>query len=129
MPLSQKPFMRHICAGFGSLFIAFGINAMLRPESALSFFELTYPTLASQRKLADVLLAAYGYRDVFMGLSIFAAAYCGTVQSLGLIMLAAASVAAVDGWACYALVGSGQGNHWGYAPWLVIMGAILALGF
>ncbi|KAI5359527.1 hypothetical protein Slin15195_G071540 [Septoria linicola] len=128
MPISQSPWIRYVCAAFGAIFIGFGINVMVNPVSALSFFELSYPVLPGQRKLVDTLLAVYGYRDIFMGLAILAPSMYGSTKTLGLIMLAAASVAGIDGWACYSTVESGWMNHWGYAPMLAVVRAVLTAG-
>ena len=128
MAISQSTWIRYVCAAFGTIFIGFGINVMINPVSALSFFELSYPILPEQRKLVDTLLVVYGYRDIFLGLAIYAPAIYGSTKTLGLIMLAAGSVAGVDGWVCYSMVGAGWMNHWGYAPVLVILGAVLTAG-
>lgn len=101
-------------------FIAFGLNALLNPTSALSFYLLTPPTTAStpsDTQAVHSLLAAYGVRDIFMGLSLFSAGLFGTPKSLGLTLLAAAAVAVADGFVCQVYAaGEGVMNHWGYAP-------------
>ena len=105
---------------FSTIFLAFGLNALLNPTSALSFYMLTPPSptaSASDTQAVHSLLAAYGARDIFMGLSLFSAGLFGTPKSLGLTLLAASAVAVADGFVCYVYAG-GEGvmNHWGYAP-------------
>src|SRR3954467_6766035 len=101
---------------FATTFIAFGINALLRPANALTFFEWTHPTTAADAQLVDGLLAVYGVRDIFMGLAIFASALCGTRKSTGWTLVAAGAVAVADGVVCGRFGGIGaEWNHWGYA--------------
>ena len=114
---------------FATIFIGFGINAILRPKSGLSFFELPYPTFSpAQKQLADALLAVYGVRDIFMGLAMYAVAYCGDRKTLGFVVLAAAAVAFADGAVCKVMVGQGEWNHWGYAPIVAGVGGVLLSG-
>lgn len=104
--------------------MGFGINAMLRPEHALTFFEFEPPTVDKQ--LVKDLMVVYGARDIFMGVAIYAAAYFAHPKALGWIMLAGSAVAFVDGAVVYASpVAQGEMNHWGYAPILGVVGAIL----
>jgi len=116
----------HLAAhAFATIFIGFGINAVLRPANALTFFEWTAPVATADAQLVDSLLAVYGVRDVFMGLAIYASAFWGTNKSLGWTLIAASAVAAADGYICYTY-GNGQWNHWGYAPMITIVGSLLA---
>ncbi|GAA5895177.1 hypothetical protein JCM6882_006607 [Rhodosporidiobolus microsporus] len=109
----------------GSLFIYFGLNAFLNPASALSFFEFALPhSSTAEHKLVTSLLAVYGARDVFMGAATYATAYYGNRKALGWVTMAGGAVAAVDGWVCYRANG-GEMNHWGYAPMLGVVGAVL----
>ena len=128
--LSQSPVLRIASTVFGTTFIGFGLNAILRPENALSFFELDYPTTVAEQSLVDKLLIVYGARDVFMGLVIYITAYYGSRQPLGWTLLAASGVAYVDGVVCW-VNGHGEWNHWGYAPMLSVVGLLLlgSLGF
>lgn len=128
MPISQSPATRYAAYFFGSIFLGFGVNAMAFPQSALSFFELSYPILPEQKNLVDALLIVYGVRDIFMGVAIFAAAYFGTTPALGWILFAAGGCAGVDGWVCKTFAGQGEMSHWGYGPVVAILGLVLAAG-
>ena len=77
----------------------------------------------------DVIFVVYGIRDIFMGAAIYAAALCGTRQTLGWIVVAAGCVAGTDGAVCRFMVGKGEMNHWSYAPVLVVLGAVLLGAF
>ncbi|EAW15039.1 DUF4267 domain-containing protein [Aspergillus clavatus NRRL 1] len=125
--MSQSSSLQLVSSLFGTIFIGFGVNAIFRPTHALTFFELTPPTTASDRRIVDSLMAIYGVRDIFMGLAIYAAAFFGTRKSLGWILIAASAVAFADGAVCWSL-GAGEWNHWGYAPAITIVGALLLGG-
>ncbi|KAL2062068.1 hypothetical protein VTL71DRAFT_6334 [Oculimacula yallundae] len=74
---------------FGSTFIAGGVNAILRPSHALSFFELYLPLTSSAHdqgqmhkeeqkqylEIIEALMIVYGIRDIFMGVAMCGAAY------------------------------------------------------
>lgn len=106
---------------------------------ALSFFELPYPQVSSKgptkkhladaKKTMDAVSVAYGVRDIFMGMTIYAAALFGTRQALGWIVIAAGCVAGTDGAVCKFMVGKGEMNHWSYAPILVMLGAVMLGAF
>ncbi|KAF7195569.1 hypothetical protein HII31_03163 [Pseudocercospora fuligena] len=128
MAISSSPVLRYISLAFATIFVGFGINAIVNPTSALSFFELSYPTLPDQRKLVDALLFVYGARDIFMGAAIYISALYGNTTVVGWVVLAAGLTAGADGWACKYIVGAGEMNHWGYAPILLVMGAMMAAG-
>ena len=124
----MAPSALHLVAhGFATIFVGFGINAVLNPTSALSFFELglSSSAAAADARLVHSLLAVYGVRDVFMGLAIYAAAIWGTSRSLGMTLVAASAVAAADGYVCF-VNGGGEWNHWGYAPAVALVGGLLA---
>lgn len=125
-PLSQSSALRVAGAAFGTIFIAFGVNAIVRPAHALTFFEFEYPTAVADRKLVDHLMVVYGARDIFMGVAAYIATRCGSHKALGWTLLAISGVAYVDGAVCR-INGHGEWNHWGYAPVIAVVG-ILALG-
>lgn len=142
--ISQSQSLRIAGTIFGTIFIAFGLNAILNPLSALSFFEIHPPpssyysnsnSTADQKTLIDSLMIIYGARDIFMGLAIYSAAYFGgnneknshekrkaKNKALGWILIAGSGVAFVDGGVCKSIVGKGEWNHWGYAPVLAAVG-------
>ena len=122
MPLSASPYLPMAAGLLATVFIGFGLNAILKPALGLTFFALPYPStgpLAAPHKATiDALSAVYGVRDVFMGVAIYAAAYYGSSQALGVITLSAGLVAVFDGAVCKFMVGKGTGessaemNHW-----------------
>ncbi|KAK0746716.1 hypothetical protein B0T18DRAFT_412272 [Schizothecium vesticola] len=126
MPPSTSPALLYTSHAISLTFLAFGLNALLNPSSALSFYLLAPPSAStppSDAQAVHSLLAAYGVRDIFMGLSLFSAGLFGTSKSLGLTLLAAAAVAVADGFVCQVYAG-GEGvmNHWGYAPLVAMLG-------
>jgi len=122
---SQSPSLRIAASVFATIFVGFGVNAILRPRKALEFFEFEAPASASDKKVVDGLMVIYGARDIFMGLAIYSTAYFGDRESLGWILIAGGGVAFVDGAVCRAQVGKGEWNHWSYAPILMAVGSVL----
>jgi hypothetical protein len=122
--LSQSSALSIVANVFGTVSIGFGINAILRPVSALSFFEFQPPASAADSKLVNSLMVVYGVRDIFWGLVIYIAAYFGNRKTLGWILIAGSGVAFADGAVCYAN-GKGEWNHWGYAPMMAAVGGVL----
>ena len=113
----------------GIIFIAFGINALLRPDSALESFPLQPSNVPSAKTAIETLVYLYGIRDIFMGVTIQIAAVFGGPISLGLTLLAGAGVAIADGLVIKgALPGEGhEWNHFGYSPLLILPGLYLLL--
>ncbi|KAF2807398.1 uncharacterized protein BDZ99DRAFT_573231 [Mytilinidion resinicola] len=138
---SLRTSLRATSLFFGPIFIAFGVNAMLRSRHSLAFFPFPDPATstspASQDfiELLDALLVIYGARDIFMGIAILAAATFGDREgrALGWIMAAAGAVAGVDGWVVRGFEAAGgnggarggEWGHWGYAPVLGVVGGVL----
>jgi hypothetical protein len=124
--LSQSFPLPIVASVFATIFVGFGINAILSPEHALTFFEMKPPALPADRNLVEALMVVYGARDIFMGLAIYSASLFGSRKSLGWTLIAGSAVAFVDGFVCRSYVGIGEWNHWGYAPVITAVGAILA---
>ena len=122
--LSHSSALSIASSVFATIFVGFGINAIIRPDHALTFFEFTPPVTAADKQLVDSLMVVYGARDVFMGVSLYAAAWAGDRKTLGLITLAGSAVAFVDGVVCWQ-AGQGEWNHWGYGSALVMLGAVM----
>ena len=139
MMLSTLPYLELVAGFYATIFVSFGILWFINPQMALSFFELQYPQSASKgsaadalsnaKKTMDAISIAYGVRDIFMGVAIYAVAIYGTRQALGWIVIAAGSVAFTDGAICKFMIGKGEMNHWSYAPVLVVLGGIMLGAF
>ncbi|KAF1992337.1 hypothetical protein K402DRAFT_416010 [Aulographum hederae CBS 113979] len=125
MPVSQSTSLIIIAYVFATVLIGFGINPIVQPDVALSFFEMQMPASAADRKLVEALLQVYGARDVFMGLAIGISAYAGHRRILGWVLLATSFVAIADGVITKGYAGTGEWNHWGYAPMVAINGGLL----
>ena len=122
---SRSSSLRIIASVFATISVGFGINAILRPDNALEFFELKAPASAPDKKLVDILMMVYGVRDIFMGLAIYSAAYFGDRKALGWIVISCSAVAFADGAICLTQVGKGEWNHWSYAPIMTAVGSML----
>ncbi|KAF2191554.1 hypothetical protein K469DRAFT_720609 [Zopfia rhizophila CBS 207.26] len=125
--MTAKPYLRIAASVFATIWLCFGINGILRPRSALEVFEFDPPASTADKKLVDNLMVLYGARDVFMGLAVYATAFFGSRKALGMILLAGSGVAFVDGAVCIAQIGTGQWNHWGYAPVVAAVGGLLLM--
>lgn len=124
--IEMARILRLIACAFATICIGFGVNGLVNPQSAVSFFELDYSQIqTSDKPLIDTLLAAYAVRDIFMGVALYAAAFFGTKKTLGFITLAVGAVAGADGLICKTVVGHGEWNHWGYAPMAGLVGLAL----
>lgn len=134
-PLSQNPILFYLGYGCSLLSIYFGINAMIRPANALSWFELHPPAATSPldaiapgtstgKELYNLLMPVYGSRNVQAGLVMAVAAWCRHSTILGASIVGFAGAAVVDGWACW-MGGQGEWNHWCYVPQLAVLGSLL----
>ncbi|KEF59225.1 uncharacterized protein A1O9_04069 [Exophiala aquamarina CBS 119918] len=123
---SQSRYLNVIANIFGTIWIGFGVNAMLRPRAAFAIFEFDLPSSAADQKLVESLMIIYGARDLFMGLATYFTAWFGTRKACGWTLIAGAGVAGVDGLVSLQQIGGGQWNHWGYAPMIFVVGALLA---
>ena len=128
MPLSNHPTLPLAATIFATIFVGFGFNAIYRPDHALSFFEFSAPLLPADKAMVESLMVVYGIRDIFIGVSIYAASFFGNKKTLGSILIAGSAVAFVDGFACKAQGNGVEWNHWGYAPMLTAVGVVL-MGF
>ncbi|KAE8395815.1 hypothetical protein BDV23DRAFT_81632 [Aspergillus alliaceus] len=122
MPASESSALRLVASAFAAIPIGFGINAFVRPDHALSFFEFEVPTSPAERDVVNSLMVVYGARDIFMGLALFSALWFGHAKSVGWILVSFSAVAFVDGYVCWTH-GQGEWTHWGYAPILTVIGA------
>lgn len=125
MAVSSSPYLLVAATLFATIFVGFGLNGIFRPRSAFEVFEFDFPATPADQKLVNSLMVLYGVRDLFMGVAIYSAVYFGTRKTLGLILVAGSGVAFVDGAVCRAQIGRGEWNHWGYAPALTLVGALL----
>jgi hypothetical protein len=127
--LSQSPVLVLVATIFATIWVAGGVNCILRPTHALSLYEFVIPedTAAFVNDIIYSLMVIYGVRDIFMGVAIYAAVYFRDRKTLGWILIAGSAVAFVDGAVCFwGPVGTGEWGHWGYAPAVAVVGALLA---
>lgn len=101
-----------------------GINAVLRPASALSLLGFPTPPEPKGQKLSDSLLRMYGVRQATMGLASLALWWAGEHRLMGVFMLVNSPVAIVDGLVSRWQIGGGEWGHWGFIP----LGLVLTAG-
>ncbi|KAF3049900.1 hypothetical protein E8E11_005996 [Didymella keratinophila] len=98
MGLSRSPFLPYLATLFGTIFLAFGATYILSPRTGFSLFGFTStPSSPHDWALMERIMVLYGAKDIFIANSIFASMWCGTRRSAGLVMVAAAGCAGVDG--------------------------------
>jgi len=95
-------------AVFGLIPCALGINAILRPRTALDIFQFPLPTSPEAQKLTDNLLRIYGARDISMGLATLIAWYFDDRKVLGWLMISGCVVTTVDGWVSRMQIGKAE---------------------
>lgn len=123
--LSQSPLLTLAATALGTIAIGFGLNAIFRPQNALTFFEFQELATGTDKRLVDGLMYVYGVRDIFMGLAVYSVAYFGDRKALGWIAIAGSGVDYADGLTCWALVGKGYWSRWGFAPIMTAVGVLL----
>lgn len=112
-PTSQA--LPNTAAVIGLVPIALGINAILRPRSALTLLEFATPKEPEAQKLADNLMRIYGGRDVAIGVPMLLSWYFGDRKVLGWLLITGAFTASVDAWSTRLQNGKGEWNHLPFA--------------
>jgi hypothetical protein len=96
--------------------IVVGINAVLRPASALRLLNYPVPIDKTARRTTYTVLQMYGARNIAMGLSTLAVWCSGDRRTLGWVMLAGIPLATIDGFVTRQLTGIGEWGHWSFIP-------------
>lgn len=112
-PTSQA--LPNTAAVIGLVPIALGINAILRPRSALGLLEFPTPKEPESQKTVDNLMRIYGGRDVAIGVPMLLSWYFGDREVLGWLLITGALTASVDAWATRLQNGKGEWNHLPFA--------------
>ncbi|KAF2668954.1 hypothetical protein BT63DRAFT_454934 [Microthyrium microscopicum] len=128
--LSHSPFLRVIAASFGAVPLGYGINAFLRPMSAMNIFFL-FPSATDP--LLEPTMYLYAIRAIYMGLTVMIAAYYGHRKTMGAILIALSGISLVDGAVVRTYGGEnslgekGAENigHWIWGPPCALVGALL----
>ncbi|KAF2640688.1 hypothetical protein P280DRAFT_507320 [Massarina eburnea CBS 473.64] len=126
MPISHSPLLKYISTFLGTVVFGFGVHYTLFPRSAFSHFGFALPT--AELELIDALMVLYGVKDLFMGVSVWAATWSGNRKVAGINVLALGLGALVDGFVVKGVAGTGEWNHWGYGSVAVGAGLLLLLG-
>jgi hypothetical protein len=122
--LSQSTALLVAANVIGAIWVGFGVFDLLDPAQGLTFFEFPLPLLPNEAAQTKSLVNVIGVRDIFIGFAIFATAYLSNRTALGWILIGASLEAFADGVVCFQH-GKGEWNHWGYAPMLTVVGALL----
>ncbi len=115
--------VKRFSIAIGLIPIGFGLNWFYSTASGLSFFNLLPPSENSQlAPTVQCMAAVIGVRNLFMGIAIVAAGLFNERKTLGVLLLAVAFVAGVDGIAANTATGEGAWSHWSYAPLVTFLG-------
>ena len=137
-PLSTSPKLIYAAVTIATIFLLFGLNAILRPSSAITFFAnfppttaSTNPALASERTKLHTLLTAEGIRNIYIAFTIYLITFSPLIpptsraQLLGYTMVGSAIVAFFDGLGCKVHARQGEWDHWGYGGVVFGLGVVL----
>lgn len=136
-PLSTSPKLIYAAVTIATIFLLFGLNAILRPSSAITFFANFPPTtqntpgLISERTKTHTLLTAEGIRNIYISFTIYLIAFSPLISAasrphlLGYTMAGSAIVAFFDGLGCKVHAGQGEWDHWGYGSVVFGLGLVL----
>jgi len=128
MSLSQSPYLINTAGVIGHLLILGGSGAIFSPRSVIGAFGLDTPSTPEARKLVDLLVPLYGFREVSLGISMVAVWRSGDIKTLGWTTLAMAVTALGDGWVARKQRKGMEWVHWGLTPIALGLGAGL-LGY
>ena len=124
MPLSESRALYWVSTAYAAILLGFGINALIRPDNALSMFELEPPAATADHNMVNSLMAVYGVRDIYMALAIYIAAFLGTRKSLGWTLVSTCAVGLADGVICL-MDGHDQWPHWSHGLMIGVVGSLL----
>ena len=116
-------YLTHGALVMGLVPCANGINALLRPESALAMLQFPAPSGLEAQKLAHSLILIFGARDLALGLAMLGVWYTGHREALGWVVLSVLPIVIADGLASRYQIGRGEWNHWAFAPVVLGLGA------
>lgn len=100
-----------------------GINALLRPESALDMLHFPEPSGLEAQMLTRSLIYLYGARDLSLGLTVLSLWYNGHRKALGWVILAIFPIVIIDGLTSLYQIRGGEWNHWAFVPVCLGLGA------
>lgn len=125
--LSRAPILRLISTLFGLIFLGFGATYILSPRTGYSLYGFSSgPTTTADLEILDRVMVLYGAKDVFMSVAILASTWYGTRRSAGMILLAGAACAGIDGYIVGQEAGTNEWNHWGYGSAMGVVGLLMA---
>lgn len=129
MPLSRAPLLPYLSTLFSLIFLGFGTTYILSPRTGFGLFGFaSSPTTSLDWEMMERIMVLYGAKDVFMAVAIYVSTWYGTRRSAGLVLVAAAACAGVDGWVVKSEAGQGEWGHWGYGSVMGGLGVVMAGG-
>ena len=120
---ANSNILPNTAAAFGVISTLIGINAVLRPRSALKIFDFKLPDDPKSHQLIDALLLIYGARDIGLGLLTLIVWYHGDRTALGWSVLIGSSVPVADGIVSGWVMGEDVWKHFAFVPVMAAVGA------
>jgi hypothetical protein len=106
-------------AYFATMPIIVGLTLLLKPDFIIPLIFKNPSLSTANAEVVDILRKGFAIRDIYMGISTWAAIYYRSRKVIGWGLLAGFSVAAVDGYALHQALGRGLWDHWSFLPVLL----------
>ena len=122
----MSTLLKYANAHFATMPILVGTAILIRPDSIAPFMFKNAPLPSADTEIVDILLKGFAIRDIYLGISLWAAIATGSRKVIGFCLLGGLGVAAVDGYALHQALGRGLIDHWAFLPVLLVCGVTQA---
>ncbi|KAF2668205.1 hypothetical protein BT63DRAFT_270583 [Microthyrium microscopicum] len=112
-------FLTFINAYFATMPILVGLLLLLAPDFIIPLMFKNPPVSTANAELVDILRKGFAIRDIYMGITTWAAIYHRSRRVIGWVLLAGACVVVVDGYALHEALGRGLWDHYVFLPVLL----------
>ena len=99
----------------------FGLNGMFRPDAHLRALYFPAHSDPTAHKLSHALMRIWAIRNLSISFLLSIVWSVGDEKLMGTAMGAGLAICITDGFVSRALIGGGEGQHWGFAPVLAGM--------
>src|SRR5687768_4005825 len=114
-------FFKLANAWFATMPILVGTSLLLWPDAVIPAVFNNPPIAKSQ--MVDILRMGFAIRDIYMGITTWAAIYHGSRKQVGWCLLAGTCVVVVDGYALEKALGRGLWSHYPFIPLVLFLGS------
>jgi hypothetical protein len=124
MPLSAHPYLTYLATLLATAGTIISLKFILKPGSAVEYFELDAPKADAQQRTAHAFVTLYAIRNLYMAGAVYAALYHNHRPLLGVLLVLCGVVAGLDGLVANKYAGRGAWNHWRMIPVFVGIGSV-----